>query len=42
MNVLKRLDEKNFDTSANQGQIIYKSPWGYCYVYSVSKRMTLR
>ncbi len=35
--VLKRLADKNFDTSAVQGQIIYKSPWGYCYVHSVTK-----
>ena len=33
---IKRLQEKNFDTNAIQGQIIYKSPWGYCYVQSVS------
>lgn len=35
--VLKQLAAKNFDTSAVHGQIIYKSPWGYCYVYSVTK-----
>jgi len=35
--VLKQLRDKNFDTSAVHGQIIYKSPWGYCYVYSVTK-----
>lgn len=35
--VLKRLADKNFDTSAVNGQIIYKSPWGYCYVHSVTK-----
>jgi len=34
--VLKKLADKNFDSSAVQGQIIYKSPWGYCYVYSVT------
>ena len=36
-NVLKQLVDKNFDTLAVQGQIIYKSPWGYCYVHSVTK-----
>lgn len=35
--VIKKLADKNFDTSAVQGQIIYKSPWGYCYVHSVTK-----
>jgi hypothetical protein len=35
--VIKQLADKNFDSSAVQGQIIYKSPWGYCYVHSVSK-----
>ena len=37
MKVIIRLSDKNFDTSAVQGQIIYKSPWGYCYVHSVTK-----
>lgn len=35
--VIKQLADKNFDTSAVQGQIIYKSPWGYCYVHSVTR-----
>ena len=35
--VMKQLAEKNFDTLAVQGQIIYKSPWGYSYVQSVNK-----
>jgi len=35
--VIKRLADKKFDTSAVQGQIIYKSPWGYSYVHSVTK-----
>lgn len=35
--VIKRLADKDFDTSAVQGQIIYKSPWGYCYVHLVTK-----
>ena len=35
--MIKQLADKNFDTSAVQGQIIYKSPWGYSYVHSVTK-----
>jgi hypothetical protein len=35
--VIKQLADKKFDTSAVNGQIIYKSPWGYCYVHSVTK-----
>ena len=35
--VIKQLADKNFDTSAVNGQIIYKSPWGYCYIHSVTK-----
>lgn len=35
--VIKQLADKKFDTSAVQGQIIYKSPWGYSYVHSVTK-----
>ena len=35
--VIKQIEDKNFDTSAVQGQIIYKSPWGYSYVQSVTK-----
>lgn len=35
--VIKQLADKNFDTSAFRGQIIYKSPWGYSYVHSVTK-----
>lgn len=35
--VLIQLGDKNFDTSAVNGQIIYKSPMGYCYVHSVTK-----
>lgn len=35
--VIERIEKKNFDTSAVVGQIIYKSPWGYCYVQSVTK-----
>jgi len=34
--VLKQISNKNFDNVAFQGQIIYKSPWGYCYVHSVN------
>lgn len=36
-NVLKQISIKNFNTSTVQGKIIYKSPWGYCYVQSVTK-----
>ncbi|MCB0537334.1 MAG: hypothetical protein KDE33_07365 [Bacteroidetes bacterium] len=35
--VIQQLADKNFDTLAVNGQIIYKSPWGYCYVHSVTK-----
>ncbi len=35
--VIKKLEDKKFETSAVKGQIIYKSPWGYCYVHSVTK-----
>lgn len=35
--VIERIKNKDFETSAVQGQIIYKSPWGYCYVHSVTK-----
>ena len=35
--MIKQLADKNFDTSAVQGQIIYTSPWGYSYVHSVTK-----
>jgi hypothetical protein len=35
--VIKEIADKNFDDSAVQGQIIYKSPWGYCFVHSVTK-----
>jgi hypothetical protein len=37
LKVVLQIEEKNFDTSAVQGQIIYKSPLGYCYVHSVTK-----
>jgi hypothetical protein len=33
--VIKQLADKKFDTSATKGCLIYKSPWGYCYVQSV-------
>jgi hypothetical protein len=35
--VIIRIADKNFDTLAVQGQIIYKSPWGYSFVHSVTK-----
>lgn len=34
--VIKQLEDKKFHTSAIQGQIIYKSPWGYSYVQAVT------
>jgi hypothetical protein len=34
---IRKLDDKNFDTTAGRGQLIYKSPWGYCYVKDVSR-----
>jgi hypothetical protein len=37
LKVVNQIEEKDFDTSAVQGQIIYKSPLGYCYVHSVTK-----
>ncbi|MEI6678265.1 MAG: hypothetical protein WCL21_06640 [Mariniphaga sp.] len=33
--VVYKIALKEFDTSAFKGQIIYKSPWGYCFVHSV-------
>jgi len=35
---IRQLHEKEFDTMAEKGQIIYKSPWGYCLVKDVSKQ----
>jgi hypothetical protein len=35
--VIEQIEDKNFDTSAVNGQIIYKSPWGYSYVQYVNK-----
>jgi hypothetical protein len=35
--VITKIKEKDFDVSADKGQIIYKSPFGYCYVDSISK-----
>lgn len=35
--VIEQIEDRNFDTSAVKGQIIYKSPWGYSYVQSVTK-----
>lgn len=34
---ITQLEKKQFETQASKGQIIYKSPWGYCYVKEVSK-----
>ena len=35
--MIEQIEDKNFDTSAVNGQIIYKSPWGYSYVQYVNK-----
>jgi hypothetical protein len=35
--VIEQIEDKNFDASAVNGQIIYKSPWGYSYVQYVNK-----
>ena len=32
-----QLEAKQFDSSATKGEIIYKSPFGYCFVKSVSQ-----
>ncbi len=34
--VIVKISEKKFDKYAVEGNIIYKSPWGYCYVKSVT------
>jgi hypothetical protein len=35
---IRQLHAKDFDTMAEKGQLIYKSPWGYCLVKDVSKQ----
>lgn len=37
-NTIAKLERKNFDTKAIKGSIIYKSPWGYCWVKDISKQ----
>lgn len=32
LKVILQLNNRSFDTYAGNGNIIYKSPWGYCYV----------
>ena len=34
---IKRLDTQKFDNETLTGDIIYKSPWGYCYVKNMTK-----
>jgi hypothetical protein len=34
---LKQLEAKDFDTTVSKGEILYKSPWGYCFVKDISK-----
>lgn len=40
---ISRLANTNFDKAAQRGQIIYRSPWGYCWIKDVSppKQYTL-
>jgi hypothetical protein len=35
---IRQLEAKAFDSTCGKGQIIYKSPWGYCYVKDVSRQ----
>lgn len=35
--VIKEISEKKFSSSTVAGRIIYKSPFGYCYVHSISR-----
>lgn len=37
-NAINQLEAKEFDTVSMKRQIIYKSPWGYCYVKDVTKQ----
>jgi len=34
--VILRVTNKKFDLHATEGNIIYKSPWGYCFIKSVA------
>ncbi len=36
-NTISKLESKDFDTTAVNGSIIYKSPWGYCWAKNISK-----
>lgn len=38
LRTIHQLHAKEFDTIAEKGQLIYKSPWGYCLVRDVSKK----
>lgn len=38
LRTIRKLHTKEFDTLAEKGQLIYKSPWGYCLVKDVSKQ----
>lgn len=38
LRTIRQLDAKNFDIIAEKGQLIYKSPWGYCLVKNVSEQ----
>lgn len=38
LRTIRQLQAKDFDTIAEKGQLIYKSPWGYCLVKDVSKQ----
>ncbi len=34
---IKLLEKKEFDSKSSKGEIVYKSPWGYCFVKEVTK-----
>lgn len=38
LRAVTQLEARDFVTSSGKGQIIYRSPWGYCYVKDVSKQ----
>lgn len=38
LRAVTQLEAKGFKSISGKGQIIYKSPWGYCYVKEVSKQ----
>ena len=35
---IKQLAKKEFETIGERGKMIYKSPWGYCFVRDISKQ----